>query len=115
MPGQLGTHVDHMLAAVEEDETAAVLQPLCEYLEDRSIGVLFDAARRRKRVLQEPAVNNRGQIEQPHPAGVLLDALSCELKCKAGLANTARARQGDQARAVEQAPQIHQLRLSTDK
>ncbi len=91
--------IEQVLAVVEHQQRGLVRKIGDERIGDRSTGVLLDAERRGDDLWHEARVRDRRELDEPGAVRVVVESLGGELQRQAGLADAARAEEGQEPRA----------------
>src|SRR5258708_7443195 len=86
-----------MLEVVEHEEERAAVQRFLQGFDQGLTDSLLDAARLGDGRDDQTRIGDGRERDENNPTGKLLDEVSRDLEAEAGLPNSARARQGDQA------------------
>ena len=86
-----------------------------ERIRDRSTGVLLDAERRGDDVWHEARVRDRRELDKPGAVRVVVESLGGDLERQAGLADAARAEEGQEPRACQCLARLVELVLAADE
>ena len=104
-----------VLAAVKHQQHPAGRKRLQEDFEDRPLSLLAHATGGGDRQLEKACIQDGRELDEEDAVAMSLDEVSGEAQRQPGFARAAGPCQGDQSRAVEQAPQLGQLRLAADE
>jgi hypothetical protein len=113
--GERGAGVDQVLAVVEHEQKRARLEVLGERLLGITAGLLAQAELLGDLGGQERRVGERGELDPFDPVRVIARDARGDLQREARLAASARAGQGEQARAAEQPAHRGDLALTADE
>ena len=92
-----------------------VLQVRAHGLQQRPPGLLAHAEHLRRLADDQRRIADRRQVEEPDAVGEVVDLLRRGLQRQPGLAQSAHAEQGQQARSAEQALDLRQFALAADE
>ena len=112
---QRRARLHQVLAAVKHQQHPAGRKRLQEDFEDRPLSLLAHATGGGDRQLEKACIQDGRELDEEDAVAMSLDEVSGEAQRQPGFARAAGPCQGDQSRAVEQAPQLGQLMLAADE
>jgi hypothetical protein len=112
---ELGTRIDQVLAVVEEHQRALGTQVVDERREQRTARLLPHAYCRGEDLRHEYGIGDRCELKEPHATWILLEETSRHLKRQSRLAVPAGPGDRQQMRLGQQALDLDDLPLTSDK
>ena len=104
-----------MLAVVDQQQHAALAEPVHNRFEQRLLGSYHDRQRGRDRAHDRSGVGDRGQIDEEHTLVEVGEMTVAEFDCCPCLANSTRARQREDAADSKHFGDRLQQRFATDE
>lgn len=112
---QLRAWLDEVFGIVEDEQERARREVLHDRIDQSRTRLFLDAEDAGDGLRQQRRVAQGGKLDEPRAVGVGVGPLPGELDRQAGLAASARARQGEEPRTTQQLRELGDLILAADE
>ena len=109
---KLSARERQMLAVVEYEQQSSILDELDQGLRHRAPEFFLDAQHRRNSLRNQPCVNKRRKLDEPHAVRILVDHVGGDLQRRTRLAQPTDAVQRHEPCLMEQVLDLSELALA---